>query len=270
MKTLYLFRHARAVRATIGVVDQERMLEDRGKNDALKMGQRLKSHQALPQLIISSPVTRAVESAQLLAQTIAYPIENIKLDQTIYDENPKKVIEMIRQFDDQYRSALIVGHNPVLEDVVHYFYKKFAENIPTAGVVALDFDVQSWQDLQKNHGKLQFFDFPNTEVKREFFEKKVREKLLLKVKIAPLFEKIDQTAANNCQDIFQKAAKKMVKKFVSALSYERLLEVAQSFQPGEKAVAHAVGSVAAMPEKKKRGRKKKVIPPPDPATPEVK
>jgi phosphohistidine phosphatase len=54
----------------------------------------------------------------------------------------------------------VFGHNPDLTYLATYLSSSVFDNVPTSGIVCIDFDVNNWKDIQKNPGKLRFFEFP--------------------------------------------------------------------------------------------------------------
>ena len=65
MKTLYLIRHAKSSWDDSTLTDFERPLNERGINDAPKMGKLLKEKNIIPELLISSPANRAISTAKI-------------------------------------------------------------------------------------------------------------------------------------------------------------------------------------------------------------
>ena len=59
MKTLLLLRHAKSSWADDRLSDFDRPLNDRGREDAPRMGKLLRQHDLVPDLIIASPAKRA-------------------------------------------------------------------------------------------------------------------------------------------------------------------------------------------------------------------
>ena len=47
-------------------------------------------------------------------------------------------MDMIRNYDNEYNSVMIFGHNPDFTDLVNTLSKTPIDNIPTAGVVTLE------------------------------------------------------------------------------------------------------------------------------------
>ena len=70
MKTLFLVRHAKSSRDDTAMPDKDRPLNDRGKRDAPKMGERLAKRDVKPNLILSSPARRALKTAEIIAKKL--------------------------------------------------------------------------------------------------------------------------------------------------------------------------------------------------------
>ena len=84
MKTLYLVRHAKSSRHDPSLSDRDRPLDERGKQDAPKMGQRLAKRDVRPDLLLSSPAVRALTTAQLIAEEVGYKRKDIVVDDRLY------------------------------------------------------------------------------------------------------------------------------------------------------------------------------------------
>jgi phosphohistidine phosphatase len=68
---LYLIRHASAIDGS-GRPDEERALTREGRQEALDVGAALARHAVQPALIVSSPLVRAIETAELVAVSVSY------------------------------------------------------------------------------------------------------------------------------------------------------------------------------------------------------
>ena len=55
---------------------------------------------------------------------------------------------------------MIFGHNPTFTMLSNYLSDKSIENIPTCGFVQIDFDLNKWNDIEGNTGKLILFEYP--------------------------------------------------------------------------------------------------------------
>ncbi len=70
MKTLFFVRHAKSSWDDITAPDRDRPLNDRGKRDAPRMGERLAKRHVKADLILSSPANRAIATAQIIAKKL--------------------------------------------------------------------------------------------------------------------------------------------------------------------------------------------------------
>jgi phosphohistidine phosphatase len=70
MKTLFLIRHAKSSWDDTTLPDKDRPLNDRGRRDAPKMGERLAKRDVKPDLILSSPAVRALRTAEIIAKKL--------------------------------------------------------------------------------------------------------------------------------------------------------------------------------------------------------
>ena len=159
MKKLFLIRHAKSDWSDNTLKDFDRGLNARGLKDAPFMGKLLKGRNIIPDLIISSPALRTKLTIEILLKEMTLEQEII-YDESIYEApflNLKKVVDMI---DDQFNTVFLVGHNPGLCDFANSLCNESFENIPTCGIVELDFNTNFWSDISKENSKLISFEYP--------------------------------------------------------------------------------------------------------------
>lgn len=96
MKRIYFIRHAEAQSG--GISDFERKLSPRGKEDAMRLGELLRSRRAAPHLIVSSSAVRALTTAQIIADALNAR-EVLKPLRELYDLNLWALAEFIRTLD---------------------------------------------------------------------------------------------------------------------------------------------------------------------------
>ena len=70
MKTLYLVRHAKSSWGDPALPDRERPLNERGLRDVAAMGKRLAQREVNPDVLMCSPATRTLATAQHLAKAL--------------------------------------------------------------------------------------------------------------------------------------------------------------------------------------------------------
>jgi phosphohistidine phosphatase len=160
MKTLYLIRHAKSSWEDITLNDFDRPLNDRGKKDAPLMGHVLKQQQILPDLMLSSPAKRAYSTGKKIAKAIGYSKKDIQTDKKIYHAEPNQILAIIQLLPESEHAVMLIGHNPGLTDLSNLLCRKHIDNIPTCGVVCIEFDVEKWNQIIPESGKFIFFDYP--------------------------------------------------------------------------------------------------------------
>ena len=160
MKTLTIVRHAKSSWVNLKFKDHDRPLKERGEQDAIFMGRRIKEAGIRPSLIISSSAKRAWETTKIIAQEIGYPKEFLHRDKEIYNANEEQLINFISQQDIKFNNIMIVGHNPGLTDLSNKLIPGVTSNLPTTGIVSFNIEIHHW-DLKKPHKcKLIHHDFP--------------------------------------------------------------------------------------------------------------
>ena len=159
MKTLYLVRHAKSSWKNPGCSDIERPLNKRGKRDAPLMGNKLKEKGIIPGLIVTSPAKRAANTAKTIAVEIGFSEKEILINENIYEASSAELINVIHNFDNKYNSIMMFGHNPAFTMLNNYLTDHYIDNIPTCGVVGIQFN-SSWKSVQSGSGKSLFFIYP--------------------------------------------------------------------------------------------------------------
>lgn len=159
-KLLIIGRHAKSSWHDAHLSDRERPLNKRGEHDAPVMGNRLAKRGICPDLIITSPATRALRTAEAYARALGYPLDKMQINPEQYAASVPVLLSLLRQTNNACRSLLMVGHNPESTDLANILGGLSLTNVPTSGIVALEFAVPSWQDLQAGSGTLLFFDYP--------------------------------------------------------------------------------------------------------------
>jgi len=152
-KELLLLRHGKSDWNT-DTSDFYRPLNKRGNKNAQQMGHWLLKQKLIPDLIISSPATRAMTTAKLVCEAMEIDINSIQTKQSIYEASLTDLHRLLSQVPKSTQRLLLVGHNPAFE----YLVRQLAPNIPTASksnlmpsaaIAYLQLDSQ-WSQLQGN------------------------------------------------------------------------------------------------------------------------
>jgi phosphohistidine phosphatase len=160
MKRLLLCRHAKSSWKDLTLSDIDRPLNRRGKKDAPEMGKRLAALGIRPDMIVSSPACRALATARKMAGALGFGRKNITIIEEVYGATVEELLDVIQGLDDAADLVLIVGHNSETTVLANILGNLDIDNIPTCGVVSLDFSVRSWRKIGPGQGALVFFAYP--------------------------------------------------------------------------------------------------------------
>ncbi|HEB51019.1 MAG TPA: histidine phosphatase family protein [Desulfobulbus sp.] len=167
MKRLLLCRHAKSSWKDPSLADRDRPLNRRGKRDAPLMGERLAARGIVPDAMVTSPARRARKTAKHLARKLGYPLAGIRIIDAIYGATPAVLLDCIHRFDPAWQQVIMVGHNNEFTLLANMLGRMTIGNVPTAGIVCLDFSVSSWQDVDAGGGSPVFFDYPKKLMTRQ-------------------------------------------------------------------------------------------------------
>ena len=160
MKTLFLLRHAKSSWSDPEHKDFERPLADRGLNDVEVMARRFVDRQRSVECIVTSPAVRAKTTAILFANAVGFPQDDIAANPELYFAGAAMFLKAAGLMDEDYGSAMLVGHNPAITEFANDMCGADIDNIPTCGIVELKLPIDLWSDIAYNSAELVEFDFP--------------------------------------------------------------------------------------------------------------
>jgi phosphohistidine phosphatase len=123
---LYLLRHAEAEDDPTN--DEQRALTTKGEKQARSVGKFCRSHSIIPEIILSSPLRRAEETARIFARELDLP-NTVRLEEFL---RPGLTLESAFSGLEKYpgkASILLVGHEPDFSKLAGSLIGTRAENI---------------------------------------------------------------------------------------------------------------------------------------------
>jgi len=160
MKHLILVRHAKSSWKNPGMEDHDRPLSKRGKRDAPFMAKIFRDKKITPDLLASSTAVRAVAIAEEFADKLDYKKSKIRKNSELYLSETDNLLQYVQSLDNEDKTVMIFGHNPGITWFANYLTDGSIDNVPTSGIVAIDFDVKKWKEVSAGSGKLIFFEYP--------------------------------------------------------------------------------------------------------------
>ncbi len=160
MKLLYIVRHAKSSWDHPGLEDYQRPLLEKGKKRTKYVVDYLLQKQTHVDLILSSHATRAQETARIIANALNYPENRIIISKNIYHGDVDQLFNHFYDLSDDVKSLMMVGHNPTFTYFSNYFLEKPIDNLPTSGVVCIEFQTEKWSNFLEVPRKTRFVIYP--------------------------------------------------------------------------------------------------------------
>jgi phosphohistidine phosphatase len=114
---VYLIRHADAVDAGPRISDDARWLSERGRDQCRRVGERLANHGVELDVVLSSPLTRAVQTAELIAGALGWR----GVVQTAVALSPGVPARAAsNELPGRGDSIALVGHEPSIAELAAY------------------------------------------------------------------------------------------------------------------------------------------------------
>jgi phosphohistidine phosphatase len=167
MKTVILLRHAKSDWTDSVPRDFDRPLNERGRRAARLVGKWARDKGLTFDTVVASPAVRVTETLDHFFEGLGRA-PDIRWDRRIYLASSVTLLDVLREVPDDYASALMVGHNPGLEDLIFDLVPddgssalraEVEAKYPTASIAVLEFDADRWSELAKP-GRLTMFVRP--------------------------------------------------------------------------------------------------------------
>lgn len=159
MKTLYLMRHAKSSKDIVGIADIDRPLLLEGSETTKRMTDYLKSQKIMIRHIVSSPAKRAYDTAVILAHGYGIKEDQILVYDELYKPDIPAFEDCIFSLPDNWDHVVLVSHNPGISDFAQSIMR-VKEDMPTAGIISISFDMDRWINLYASPPLLNFFFQP--------------------------------------------------------------------------------------------------------------
>ncbi len=142
---VYVLRHGIAEDAPPGASDADRALTPEGKQKLRRVLERARDSGVDPGLILTSPLKRAVETAQIAATVLHVESELVRTNSLLPTGEPERVWKEIRAH--KVEELLIAGHEPLLSGVVAFLLGSpvVQVNMKKADLVSIELETAQQQ-----------------------------------------------------------------------------------------------------------------------------
>ncbi|MDH4353087.1 MAG: histidine phosphatase family protein [Actinomycetota bacterium] len=161
---LGLLRHAKSAYPP-GVPDARRPLSDRGARDAPEAGRRLAERLGVPDLVLVSTATRTQQTWAAAQTAFPHPPHH-RAEHLIYDASVDDLLLLIRSLDEAVGTAVLVGHNPGLEEAAFALsgdrsdpdaVRAMSQKFPTSALAVLSVELP-WAHVVPGSARLESFE----------------------------------------------------------------------------------------------------------------
>ena len=171
MRRLMLLRHAKTESGAPSGRDRDRRLDNRGRHDAAEIGRFVGRNPPFPDLVLVSHAVRAHQTWEIAWEAMKElaPAPQVELTPELYGADVSQLLETVRNASvSDPKRLMLVGHNPGMHELAFALAgsgdaagrEALADNLPTAGLAILDFDIDDWTDVRIRRGRLELFVSP--------------------------------------------------------------------------------------------------------------
>ncbi|RZN79667.1 MAG: histidine phosphatase family protein [Winogradskyella sp.] len=155
-KKIMFVRHAKSSWKH-NVSDMDRPLKQRGRDDASIISQEFKKLKTSIDFIYSSPANRALSTCKIFQKYLGFPESMLNITENLYDFSGERALEFIRSIDNELNTVMLFGHNYAFTSLINILGDRIIDNLPTSGLVIIDFNVTSWEHVKFGQTKTIMF-----------------------------------------------------------------------------------------------------------------
>lgn len=159
-KIVFIFRHSKADKDLVDIIDFDRPLSKKGLKDAENAGKVLRKYGVSPDIIIASAAKRTSQTASLIAKGVKYPEDAVKLQEDLYLADSGHMFDTIRALPNEYKKVVLIAHNPGVSTLVAKLTGADFGDLPTTGMVGIRCKCSKWIDLKEKNSQVLIYFFP--------------------------------------------------------------------------------------------------------------
>lgn len=150
MKKIVFVRHAKSS-WEYDIIDSERPLKSRGVSDIVNISNEFKMSNIQIDAVYSSYAKRAADTCDIFVGNVGISPNSVQISNDLYDFGGNNVVKFIKALDNSLDTVAIFGHNYALTSIVNSFGDQYIDNVPTSGLVMIEFNIDNWNDLTQGH-----------------------------------------------------------------------------------------------------------------------
>jgi len=128
------------------------------------MGAYLKTNGYRPDVVLCSTARRTVETCDLVRPSLGDM--TVVFEAALYLAEARAILDRVRRLDDGLRSAMVIGHNPGLEQLAAGLsaspktedeerrHRHMREKFSTCALAVIQFPAKTWHEIKQGGGVL--------------------------------------------------------------------------------------------------------------------
>jgi phosphohistidine phosphatase len=145
---LHLLRHAKSDWSDPTLTDHDRPLNRRGKRARKLVAAHVRGWPV--DLVVCSTARRARTTARPVIEVLQCPV---RYERAIYEADADDLLEIVRALPDRVTTAMLVGHNPSLEELTELLCGS-SPPFPTAALGTIELTAARWHNVTPGSGAL--------------------------------------------------------------------------------------------------------------------
>ena len=124
------------------------------------MAKKLNQLGCQPNLIISSPAKRTLQTSLVFANELAFKVNNILFNTGIYEASLKDLVIIVNNIPSKHQNVILVGHNPGISELANYLTGNPINFAPTCSIIKIELEINNWNEIVGDIGLEKFFIYP--------------------------------------------------------------------------------------------------------------
>lgn len=161
-RELILIRHTKSTWADADMRDFDRPLKKDRIEDASNMGKKLNDLKLKPDMIVCSPAERTKQTAEIICSNVPFDYKKLSFDIRLYESSSEEYMKVVQEIPKEVKTLAVVGHNTSITDFANNIMPHHIAQLPTTGVLWLEFNSPDWDLKKEKFYKLVHFLTPRT------------------------------------------------------------------------------------------------------------
>lgn len=166
MKTLLVLRHGKSSWKYEELSDLARPIKGMGVKELIETAGEFEKLRMKIDLVLCSPAVRAYSTARIFLDQCKQESTEIKFTLNLYNKSATEILKAIQITSNKVNCLLIVGHEPMLNELVCMCNNQTSIELPTGTLFVLTFKTNQWKSI----GKIKSVTCNNIVPKRHLFQ----------------------------------------------------------------------------------------------------